>query len=150
MTRNSRPILLVENDPVGATTIKRAFEDLKVASPLVHFADGDEALSHLRSQTEDKPWFILLSLGSPETREMEFLKVIKSEKTLKLIPVVLLAASSNQETVEQSFKLGAAGYIVKPSEHSQLLEAIRTILLYWTLCQCTPKWEIVPCLYEFC
>ncbi len=53
--RESRPILLVENDPVQAKAVERAFEVLGVRSPCVHSTDGKEALVHLRHQNGEKP-----------------------------------------------------------------------------------------------
>ncbi|MHC4145357.1 MAG: response regulator, partial [Planctomycetota bacterium] len=52
-----------------------------------------------------------------------------------MIPVVLLTASSHQDDITRSFELGAAGYMIKTSEHEGLLETIRTIVQYWSFCE---------------
>ncbi len=130
-----RPILLVENDPVQAKAIERAFEALEVRCPCVHSADGKEALVYLRHQNEEKPWLILLSLDLPGMTGVEFLEVVKSDEVLKTIPVVLLTTSSHQNDITQSFELGAAGYMIKTSEYEGLLETLRTIAQYWSLCE---------------
>lgn len=133
--RELRPILLVENDPVQAKAVERAFEALKVMCPCVHSTDGKEALVHLRHENEEKPWLILLSLDLPGMTGVEFLEAVKSDEVLKTIPVVLLTTSSHQDDITQSFELGAAGYLIKTSEYEELLETIRTIAQYWSLCE---------------
>ncbi|MHC4226736.1 MAG: response regulator [Planctomycetota bacterium] len=133
--KESRPILLVENDPVQAKAVERAFEALEVRCPYVHSTDGEEALVHLRHKKGEKPWLILLSLDLPGMTGVEFLEVVKSDEVLKMIPVVLLTASSHQDDITRSFELGAAGYMIKTSEHEGLLETIRTIVQYWSFCE---------------
>ena len=65
--------------------------------------------------------------------EIEFLKIVKTDEALKKIPVVVLTTSSQQRDVVESFKLGAAGYMVKSVDYGKFVETIRTINLYWTL-----------------
>jgi len=133
--KESRPILLVENDHVQAKAVERAFGALEIRSPCVHFTDGDDALVHLRHQNGEKPWLILLNLDLPGMTGAEFLETVKSDEALKTIPVVLLTASSHQNDITRSFELGAAGYMIKTSEYEGLLETIKTIAQYWNLCE---------------
>jgi CheY-like chemotaxis protein len=131
--RNSRPVLLAEDDSVDAMTVKRALKDLNVTSPLVHTLNGEEALEHLRSSDNEKPCVILLDLNMPRMNGIEFLKVVKSDDELKKIPVVVLTTSREARDKFDTFKLGIAGYIVKPAEYKKFVEAIKTVNLYWTL-----------------
>jgi CheY-like chemotaxis protein len=133
--KESRPILLVENDLVYAKAVERAFEALEIRSPCVHFTDGNDALVHLRHQNGDKPWLILLNLDLPGMTGVKFLEIVKSDEVLKTIPVVLLTESSHLNDITRSFELGAAGYMIKTSEHEGLLETIKTIAQYWNLCE---------------
>jgi CheY-like chemotaxis protein len=133
--RELRPILLIENDLVQAKAFERAFEALEVKCPCAHFTGIKEALDHLRHKNEEKPWLILLSLDLPEMTGVEFLEAVKSDKVLKKIPVVLLTASSHQDEIARSFELGAAGYMIKTPEYDGLLETLRTIIQYWSLCE---------------
>jgi CheY-like chemotaxis protein len=66
MMRDSRPVLLVEDDTVDAMTVRRAFRDLKVTNPLVHAVNGEEALARLQEGAGDKPCLILLDLNMPK------------------------------------------------------------------------------------
>jgi CheY-like chemotaxis protein len=131
--RNSRPVLLVEDDTVDAMTVRRAFRDLKVMNPLVHAVNGEEAVARLREGTGDKPCLILLDLNMPKMNGIEFLEIVKADAGLKKIPVVVLTTSSEERDVVESFRLSVAGYIIKPVDYRNFVDAVRTINLYWTL-----------------
>ena len=131
--RSSKPILLIEDDNVDVMTVERVFRDLKIANQLVSTSNGEQALEYLRSNGNKKPCVILLDLNMPKMNGTEFLKIIKTDESLKKIPVVVLTTSSQQQDVVESFKLGAAGYMVKSVDYGKFVETIRTINLYWTL-----------------
>lgn len=131
--RTSRPILLVEDDGVDATTVKRALADLNVINPLVHQPDGEQALKYLRSEDNHKPCVILLDLNMPRVNGLEFLKIIKNEPELKQIPVIVLTTSKAEQDKSDSFQNSAAGYIIKPTDYKKFIDAIKTVDLYWTL-----------------
>jgi CheY-like chemotaxis protein len=131
--RDSRPVLLVEDDTIDAMTVRRAFRDLKLTNPLVHTVNGEEALACLRDETKDKPCLILLDLNMPKMNGIEFLGVVKVDPVLKKIPVVVLTTSNEERDVVQSFRLSVAGYIIKPVDYRNFVDAMRTVNLYWTL-----------------
>ena len=130
---NSKPILLIEDDNVDVMTVERVFRDLKIANQLVSTSNGEQALEYLRTSGNKKPCVILLDLNMPKMNGTEFLKIVKKDESLKKIPVVVLTTSSQQQDVVESFKLGAAGYMVKSVDYGKFVETIRTINLYWTL-----------------
>jgi CheY-like chemotaxis protein len=130
--RNSRPVLLVEDDHVDAMTVKRALRELHVANPLVHTINGEEALNHLRAESNDSPCVILLDLNMPKMNGIEFLKIIKADEKLKGTPVVILTTSRDMHDKRETFALNIAGYIVKPPDYKKFVEAIRLVTLYWT------------------
>jgi CheY-like chemotaxis protein len=133
MMKSSKPILLVEDDRIDAMTVKRALKDLKVINELVHVVNGEEALEYLRNESNEKPCVVLLDLNMPKLNGLEFLKIAKGEDELKRIPVVALTTSKETPDVDASFELGVAGYIVKPVDYKNFVEAIRILELYWTL-----------------
>ena len=133
MMRNSKPILLVEDDEVDTMTVQRAFKDLKVTNELVHRINGEEALKYLRAEDRQMPCVILLDLNMPKMNGVEFLKISKDDKKLKKLPVVVLTTSKEEHDIVESFELSVAGYIVKPVDYKRFVEAIRAIDLYWTL-----------------
>jgi CheY-like chemotaxis protein len=118
---------------VDAMTVRRAFRDLKVTNPLVHAVNGEEALARLQEGAGDKPCLILLDLNMPKMNGIEFLGIIKADTGLKKIPVVVLTTSSEERDVVESFRLNVAGYIIKPVDYRNFVDAVRTIDLYWTL-----------------
>ena len=131
--RNSKPILLAEDDDVDAMTVKRAFKDLQVANKLVRAADGEQMLEYLRTENSEEPCLILLDLNMPKMNGIEFLKIVKADEALKRIPVIVLTTSLDERDVVESFKLGAAGYMVKSVDYEKFVDIISTIDQYWTL-----------------
>ncbi|MFH1613482.1 MAG: response regulator [Planctomycetota bacterium] len=127
------PILLVEDDDVDAMITQRALNELNVTNKLVHKVDGEDALEYLRDQANQKPCVILLDLNMPRMNGFEFLRIVKSDDILKRIPVVVLTTSTEDQNVVEGFELGVAGYIVKPVNYMQFVEAMRTLHMYWTL-----------------
>lgn len=130
--REDISILLVEDDPIDAMTVKRALKDLKVTNPLVIAANGVEALEFLRDGYR-KPVIVLLDLNMPMMNGIEFLRIVKQDEALKNIPVVVLTTSIAKRDKIDSFNLGAAGYMVKPADYDHFVEVMRTFDLYWTL-----------------
>ncbi len=137
--RDSRPILLVEDDTVDAMTVRRAFRDLNMTNLLAHAVNGEEALALLQKGTGDKPCLILLDLNMPKMNGIEFLEIIKADAGLKRIPVVVLTTSSEERDIVESFRLSVAGYIIKPVDYLNFVEVVRTINLYWTLSEMPDK-----------
>ena len=133
MRDSSKPILLVEDDDVDAMTVQRSFKDLKIANKLVRRIDGEDALEYLRNPDNDEPCIILLDLNMPRMNGFEFLKVIKVDEKFKKIPVVVLTTSDTEEGIADSYNASASGYIVKPVDYEQFIEAMKVLDLYWTL-----------------
>ena len=131
--RNSKPILLVEDDTVDVMTVERALKDLRVASELVAIGDGEQALAYLRDDGNAKPCVILLDLNMPKMSGTEFMRIVKADEALRRIPVVVLTTSNSEQDISNSFGLGAAGYMVKSVDYKKFMEIIKTIDLYWTL-----------------
>jgi len=125
--------LLVEDDDVDTLTVKRALKDLKVTNQLVHANNGEEALEFLRSESNEKPCVILLDLHMPKMDGIEFLKIAKADDTLKKIPIVVLTTSKDEQDKVETFNLGVAGYMNKPTNYKKFVETIRAIDVYWTL-----------------
>ena len=126
-------ILLVEDDHVDIITIKRAFKDLKITNPVEVCENGLQALDYLRDSKSPYPGIILLDLNMPKMNGLEFLQVIKNDQDLRMIPVVVLTTSKEEQNKIESYSLGVAGYMIKPVDYLQFVDVIRTIHLYWTI-----------------
>lgn len=131
--RNAKPVLLVEDDAIDTMTVRRAFKDLKLSNPLAHATNGEEALEYLGNEENPKPCVILLDLNMPRMNGVEFLRAVKADPVLKRIPIIVLTTSRDDRDIIESYKLSAAGYIVKPVDYKKFVEAVRTIDVYWTI-----------------
>jgi len=129
----TRSILLVEDDQVDCMTIKRALEEVKIDNRLDMVSNGEEALAYLLSSENDLPGVILLDLNMPRMNGIEFLKTVKTHAGLKKIPVVVLTTSRAGQDMSARFGVGAAGYMVKPMDYREFIDAVVTIAQYWRL-----------------
>lgn len=131
--REKSRILLVEDDDVDVLTLQRALRDLNILNPLARVTNGEEALDYLRGNQAQKPGLILLDLNMPRMNGLEFLKIIKADEDFKLIPVVVLTTSREEQSCVEAFKSGVAGYMVKPVDYQKFLTMVDAIDVYWTL-----------------
>jgi len=137
--KNSRPILLVDDDSTDVLLFERALKRLEITSPIVRSSDGAEALDYLMNPANKRPWIVLSDLNTPRMNGLDFLQAIKAHETLKRTIVVILSGSSAERDIDKCFRLGAAGYITKPTDYEQLLHMIRTVHTYWTLSEIPPE-----------
>jgi len=129
-------VLLVEDEPADANLVRVALKESRILCRLHHLSDGVEALAFLRREgelyrTAPRPDLILLDLNMPRMNGQELLRIIKDDLALNTIPVVILTTSDVERDVVASYQLGAAGYVTKPVDIEQFIEAIRQIGRYW-------------------
>ncbi|PTL59978.1 response regulator [Paraconexibacter algicola] len=124
-------ILLVEDDPGDVLMIREAFEENKVRNRLSVVADGVDAIAFLRREgafaDAPRPDLILLDLNLPRRGGREVLEDIKSDPTLRSIPVVVLTTSSAEEDILRSYDLHANAYVTKPVDFERFIEVVRQI-----------------------
>jgi CheY-like chemotaxis protein len=137
-----KPVLLIEDDNVDAMTVKRAMRDLHVEHPVKHSINGEEAMKYLVNPDSEKPFVILLDLNMPKMNGIEFLKIIKANPELKTIPIIVLTTSKEKRDIQESFELGAAGYMVKPVDYSKFVEILGKVMTYWSTSE-LPKPELL-------
>jgi len=131
--KGTRPILLVEDDKVDAMAVKRAVKDLKITNELTIVGDGEQALEFLQNPRNPKPCLILLDINMPRMNGIEFLRVAKQDQDLRLIPVIVLTTSKEDQDKFDSFNLGVAGYMIKPADYLKFVELVRAVDCYWTI-----------------
>ena len=137
--KNSRPIMLVDDDSTDILLFEHALKRLEITRPVVRSSNGREALEYLMTPGNTRPWIVIADLNTPVINGIEFLRTVKAHETLKRTVVIILSGSSDGRDVDTCFRLGAAGYIAKPPDYNTLLETIRTIHTYWTLSEIPPE-----------
>ena len=138
--RSEGAILLVEDDPIDVMSVRRAFKLNKVTNSLYVVNNGEEGLAFLRNEGKyadpavaPKPKLILLDLNMPLMGGLEMLSILKRDPKLLHIPVVVLTTSADDRDIQESFRNGVAGYIVKPITFEKFANSIQIFDLYWTL-----------------
>lgn len=136
----SKKILLVEDNPSDVKLTKRALEQNQITNELIVAEDGGEALDYLFAtgqyagrEIRDLPAVVLLDLKLPKIEGLEVLQKIRANELTRLIPVVILTSSDQEEDMIASYKLGANSYIRKPVDFQRFAEAVRILGMYWLL-----------------
>jgi two-component system response regulator len=130
MTR--RPILLVEDNPSDIDLTKRAFAKRNIANELIVAEDGQAALDYLFGDAKrELPAVVLLDLKLPKIEGLEVLRRIRADQRTRLLPVVVLTTSKEEQDMVQSYLLGANSYIRKPVSFAEFSAAVAQLGVYW-------------------
>lgn len=135
---NDRVILLVEDNPKDEELTLRAFKKSNIVNPVVVARDGAQALDYLFARGDHAkrdpaavPQVIFLDLKLPKVDGLEVLKSLRADDRTKLLPVVVLTSSNEEQDLIRSYSLGANSYVRKPVDFVQFVEAARQLGLYW-------------------
>jgi CheY-like chemotaxis protein len=142
-------ILLVEDNPDDELLTLRAFKKNKILNDVVVAHDGVEALDYLfgtgmydgRDSTL-KPAMILLDLKLPRIDGLEVLRRLRADERTKLLPVIILTSSKQEQDLIDSYSLGANSYIRKPVNFEQFSEAVNHLGLYWLVLNEPPPGKV--------
>jgi DNA-binding response OmpR family regulator len=139
-------ILLVEDNAYEAELAIRAFKKRTMANCIVHVKDGQEAMDFLYGtgtyegrDVSNVPRIILLDLNLPKIGGLEVLLKIRSNENTRMVPVVVLTASSEERDMVASYRLGANSYVVKPHDFEKFLEVTSNLITYWLLINQLPQ-----------
>ena len=142
---DDKSILLVEDNPDDEALTLRALRRNNIANTVIVARDGVEALdylfargAHLRRDPAETPALTLLDLKLPRVDGLEVLAQIRAAPVTRLLPVVILTSSREQQDVINGYRLGANSYIRKPVDFGQFAEAVRQLGLYWLVLNETP------------
>ena len=132
---NQKTILLVEDNPDDADLTLRALKRNKIMNEVTVARDGVEALEYLLPENGQPktpmPAMVLLDLKLPRIDGIEVLRRIRAEERTRLLPVIILTTSGEQEDLVNSYRNGCNSYIRKPVDFAEFMTAIQQIGQYW-------------------
>ena len=133
-----RVILLVEDNPDDVALTVRAFKKTNILNEIVVAQDGVQALDYLFGtgkyagrNLEHLPVVVLLDLKLPKIDGLEVLRRLRADPRTRLLPVVILTSSQEEQDLAAGYELGANSYIRKPVDFDRFLEAARQLGMYW-------------------
>jgi len=135
-----KAILLVEDNPDDEALTLRALKKNNIRNEVVIAHDGAEALDYLFGtgqytgrNTDVLPQVVLLDLKLPKVEGLEVLRRVRADKRTKLLPVVILTSSNEEQDRIDGYGLGANSYVRKTVDFTQFMEAARQLGLYWLI-----------------
>jgi two-component system response regulator len=131
-----RYILLVEDNPDDEALTIRALSKNNILNEIVIAHDGAEALEHLFGSERSRstfPALILLDLKMPKVDGLGVLSRIRADDRTRLIPVVILTSSREEEDIIAGYSRGANAYVRKPVKFAEFVDAVGTLGVFWLL-----------------
>ena len=136
----NQAILLVEDNPDDEALTLRALRKNNIKNDVVVAHDGVEALDYLFGTANHAgrdpnliPQVVLLDLKLPKLDGLEVLRRLRADERTKLLPVVILTSSNEEQDRLKGYDLGANSYVRKPVDFNQFIEAVRQLGLYWLI-----------------
>jgi two-component system response regulator len=140
-----KTILLIEDNDDDIDLTLRALKKNKIMNDIVIARDGEEALHYLFGNESDtvrevhpRPSLVLLDLKIPKIDGLDVLQKIRANPSTKLMPIVILTSSKEEQDLIKSYSLGANSYVRKPVDFHQFVDAIQQLGLYWLIINETP------------
>jgi CheY-like chemotaxis protein len=136
----NKAILLVEDNPDDEALTLRALQKNNIKNDVVVAHDGVEALDYLFASgtyagrdANRIPQVVLLDLKLPKVDGLEVLRRLRADERTRLLPVVILTSSNEEQDLINGYGLGANSYVRKPVDFNQFIEAVRQLGLYWLI-----------------
>ena len=138
--QNAVEILLVEDNPRDVELTLRALKKHNLANHVHVVKDGEEALEFLFANgiyegrnVENLPRVIFLDLKLPKIDGLEVLRKVKSDERTKMVPVVVMTSSQEEQDMVESYRFGVNSYIVKPVDFEKFMKSVAELGFYWLL-----------------
>jgi CheY-like chemotaxis protein len=134
-----KTILLVDDSPRDRELALAALGKHRLANDVVALRDGAEALDYLyrRGEYADRlpgdPAVILLDLKMPKVDGIEVLRQVKADPALKMVPIVIMTSSREEQDLRDTYQLGVNAYVVKPVKFQAFIEAVEQVGGFWAL-----------------
>jgi two-component system response regulator len=137
-------ILLIEDNPADAEMTQHALKKGRLANRVVWLQEGPEALDFLFHQgryadrSDGNPKLVMLDLKMPKMDGIEVLRQIRADERTRLVPVVMLTSSAEENDIVRSYRLGVNSYIVKPVDFEKFVDEVAKLGVYWTVMNKAP------------
>ncbi|MFZ1978592.1 MAG: response regulator [Bacteroidota bacterium] len=137
--RDLRTILLAEDNPKDIELTLEALYEHNLANQVIVVKDGVEALEFLRCEGNYKmrrkgmPVVLLLDLKMPRMDGLETLQAIRSDAALKMLPIVMLTSSREEQDLIKSYEFGVNAYVVKPVDFKEFVNAVKQVGIFWAM-----------------
>jgi len=134
-----RTILFAEDNPRDVELTLEALGDHNLANNVIVVRDGVETMEYLRREGKYKqrktgnPAVLLLDIKMPRMDGIEVLRAIRNDNKLKMLPVVMLTSSREEQDLIKSYELGVNAYVVKPVDFKEFIEAVRQLGIFWAV-----------------
>jgi len=126
-------LLVIEDDDVDATSLRRALQKLKLLNPIYRARDGLEGMELLRSGKVPAPYIILLDLNMPRMNGLEFLDALRADPLLTQAIVFVLTTSKSDEDMLAAYREHVAGYLLKQRMDNDFLQVVSLLNHYWRI-----------------
>lgn len=132
-------ILLVDDSARDTELALEALESHHLLNEVIALRDGAEALDYLycrnafAGRPEGHPAVVLLDLKMPRVDGTEVLRQMKGDPKLKLIPVVVMTSSREEQDVLETYNLGVNAYVVKPVNFHEFVDAVKQVGGFWAV-----------------
>jgi CheY-like chemotaxis protein len=134
----SLKILLIEDDEIEVMKFNRVLKTIESNHKIIEANNGEEAVQIL-NEKEIIPDIIILDLNMPRINGIEFLGILKQDSELKYIPAIILTTSNNHTDILECYKIGIAGYVLKPLKYEDYVDRIKKMLDYWSINELTSQ-----------
>ena len=124
-------ILFIEDDAIEIIKFNRVLKTLGLNHIIIESENGEDALVILKEK-QTIPDIVILDLNMPKLNGIEFLRILKNDAMLKYIPAIILTTSNNHKDILECYKIGIAGYMLKPLKYEEYLDQIQRLVAYWT------------------
>jgi CheY-like chemotaxis protein len=134
-----RTILFAEDNPRDVELTLEALGDHNLANNVIAVRDGVETMDYLRCEGKYKqrkpgdPAVLLLDIKMPRMDGIEVLRAIRKDNKLKMLPVVMLTSSREEQDLIKSYELGVNAYVVKPVDFKEFIEAVKQVGVFWAV-----------------
>ncbi len=123
-------VLFIEDDTIETMKLQRTVSKLQLKHNIIEAKNGEQALEVLKNTTK-LPDIILLDLNMPRMSGIEFLEILKADDKYKYLPTIILTTSENRADLLECYRIGIAGYVIKPLKYEDYETKLKSVFEYW-------------------